>query len=363
MLKSGAMIDPRIKKHAKILVDWSTKVKKGDVVQISGSDLAKPLVLEIYRQVLKKKPAEIKVHIGFEEIGEIYYKEAKSSQLRQFPKLSMYEMKHTDVWIGVGAPQNTRDLTSIDPQKMVLRSKTVRPISDWTVEHTRWVITAYPTSALAQEADMSLSEFEDFLWDSINKVDWEKLAKDQKKIVKILNEGKHIKIRAPATNLALSIAGRTAVSAHGENNIPDGEVFTSVVEGSVEGHISYSFPAIYGGREVDGIKLWFKKGEVIKAIAKKGEEFLVKMLATDQGAKFVGELGIGNNYQIKRFVKSILFDEKIGGTVHLALGKGYKETGSKNKSVIHWDMILDLRHGGELYLDGNLIQKDGVWRK
>jgi aminopeptidase len=162
--------------------------------------------------------------------------------------------------------------------------------------------------------------------------------------------------------LRLSIKGRTAISAHGENNMPDGEIFTSVVENSVEGYIAYSYPAIYGGREVDGIKLWFKGGRVVKATAAKGQEFLEKTLDTDQGARFVGELGIGNNYQITRFVKSILFDEKIGGTIHLALGRGYKETGSKNESAIHWDMILDLRRGGELYLDEELIQKDGVWR-
>jgi aminopeptidase len=355
------MVDSRVKKHAKILVDYSTGVKKGDVVQILGSELAKPLILELYRQVLQKKPAEVKVHVGFEEMGEIYYKEASFSQLRQFPKLSMYEMEHTDAWIGIRAPQNTRDLTSVEPKKITLRSKTVKPISDWRVEKTRWVITAYPTLALAQEADMSLSEFEDFVFGSIIKVDWKKLAQQQEKLVKRLNRGKRVKILAPDTDLSLSIAGRTAMKGNGENNMPDGEVFTSVVEESVEGQISYSYPAIYGGREVEGIRLRFKKGKVVEALARKGEDFLHKMLDTDRGARFVGELGIGNNYQIKRFVKSILFDEKIGGTVHLALGKGYKETGSRNESAIHWDMILDLRREGELYLDEKLIQKNGVW--
>lgn len=356
------MVDPRIKKHAKILVDYSTCAKKGDVVQIVGSELAKPLILETYRQVFRKKPREIKVHVGFDETGEIFYKEASTTQLRQFPQLSMNEMKHTDVWIGISAPQNTRDLTNIDPKKLTIRSQTVQPISDWRVEHTRWVITAYPTPALAQEADMSLFEFEDFLWGSIVGVEWGKLAKQQKKLVKLLNQGKKIRICAQDTNLTLSIAGRTTVSGNGRENMPDGEVFTSVVEDSVEGEISYSYPAIYGGREIDGIRLWFKKGKVVKATASKGQELLVKILDTDRGARHVGELGIGNNYQIKRFVKNILFDEKIGGTVHLALGKGFKETKSKNESAIHWDMILDLRDKGELYLDGKLVQKAGVWR-
>jgi aminopeptidase len=171
-------------------------------------------------------------------------------------------------------------------------------------------------------------------------------------------------IRGEGTDLKISVKGRTFVSADGKRNMPDGEVFTGPVEGSAEGHILFSYPAIYpaiGGREVEGVRLWFEGGRVVKATAAKGESYLLALLDMDSGSRFLGELGFGNNYRIDRFVRNILFDEKIGGTIHLALGRGYRETGSKNESGLHWDMIKDLRVGGEIYLDSTLIQKDGHW--
>jgi len=356
------MTDPRVKKQAQILVTWSTAVRKGDVVRIVGDAAAKPLILEVYRQVLKREVEEIKVNVGFDELSEIYYQEATKRQIQKFPKLAFWEVKHCDVVISIHAPENTRNLTNVDPWKLSLRSKITKPLTDWIVEHTRWVVTLYPTPSLAQEAEMSLSEFEDFVWGAICKVDWQKLALRQKKLVRLLNRTKKVRIRAEETDLEMSILGRKAVSDEGKNNMPGGEVFTSVVEDSVEGKIAFSYPAIYKGREVEGVRLRFEKGKVVEAKARKGQKFLEETLQTDKGARYVGELGIGNNYQIKRFVKNILFDEKIGGTVHLALGRGYKETKSKNDSAIHWDMILDLRGGGELYFDEKLVQKNGIWR-
>ena len=356
------MTDRRIHKQAQILVDWSVEVKEGDVVRIVGGELAKPLILAVYRRVLQKKPKEVKVDVVFDEFKEIYYKEASRKQILQFPHLAFFEVKHSDVFIKIWAPGNTRNLTNVDPQKQTLRAKVTKPLTDWIVEHTRWVVTVYPTPALAQEADMSLAEFEDFLWKAICKVDWKELAKKQEKLVKLLNRTGEVRILAPGTDLRMSIRGRKAVSDRGKENLPGGEVFTSPLEESVEGFVSFTYPAIYRGREICGIKLVFEKGQVVEAKAEKGEEFLEKILETDRGARYVGELGIGNTYQIKRFVKNILFDEKIGGTVHLALGFGYKETGSRNNSAIHWDMILDLRKGGAIYFDGRLVQKDGTWQ-
>lgn len=354
------MRDPRVAKVAHILVDYSAEVKEDEVVRIYTFEGAKPLFLAVYREVVRRNPREIISDIRFEEMDEIFFQEADDRQLDRFPSLDMYQMEHTDVWIGIRAYTNTRRLTSVDPRKVGRRSKVLRPIQIERVENTRWVLTVFPTEALAQEADMSLSEFEDFYYRSVD-IDWRKLSQEQEEIKELFQKGREVTIKAEDTDLTMRIEGRTVVSADGKVNMPDGEVFTAPLEDSVNGHIKYTYPAIYSGREVDGVELWFEDGEVVKAKATKGEGFLLEMLATDEGAKRLGELGIGTNFAIDRFVKNILFDEKMGGTIHLALGNSYKEAGGKNESAIHWDMIKDLRYGGEIYLDGELIQKDGVW--
>jgi aminopeptidase len=239
--------------------------------------------------------------------------------------------------------------------------KTTKPISDYRVEKTRWVIANFPTDALAQEADRSLVSYTDFVFSAVNKVDWNKLRKRQEVIRRKIDKTKTVRILAPGTDLSLNIAGRKAVNAAGEFNMPDGEIFTSVIENSAEGIVSYSYPAIFMGREFEEVKLLFKKGKVVRTEARKGAEALNKILNMDGGARKIGELGFGNNYQIKTFSKDILFDEKIGGTIHIALGKGYKETLSKNISSLHWDMICDLRIKGEIWFDKKLVQKNGKW--
>ncbi|MGB5932433.1 MAG: aminopeptidase [Anaerolineae bacterium] len=359
------MSDPRIAKVAEILVDYSTEVKEDEVVEIYASEGAKPLFLAVYREVVRRNPKEIVCDIWFDEMEEIFFQEADDSQLDKFPSLNMYQTEHTDVWIGLGAYSNTRRLTSVDPRRLARRSKVRWPIVRERVRNTRWVGTVFPTEAVAQEADMSFSEFEDFYYRAVD-IDWRELSRQQEEIRELFQKCREVTIKAEDTDITMKIEGRTVVSADGKRNMPDGEVFTAPLEDSVNGHIKYTYPAIYtgqfgSGREVDGVELWFEDGEVVKAKATKGEEFLLEMLATDEGAKRLGELGIGNNFAIDRFVKNVLFDEKIGGTVHLALGSSYIETGGKNESAIHWDMIKDLRCGGEIYLDGELIQKDGVW--
>lgn len=356
-----ALIDPRVRKQAEVLVDYSTKVKKGDRVIVLADFEAKPLVLEIYRLCVKRGAKEIKMHISSYEFSEIYFKNASDYQLKAFPQMTMDEIKSTDVWIAIRSSSNTRGLSNVDATKVSLRSKAIRSITDYRIENTRWVGTNFPTNALAQEADMSLAEYEDFVFNAINKVDWKKLQKDQEKLRKLVDKTSTIRIVGLDTDLTLSIKGRKAINAGGENNMPDGEVFTSVVEDSANGHIRYTYPAVYMGREFHNLSLEFKKGKVIKASASKGESDLNKILDMDQGARFIGELGIGNNFKITRFTKGILFDEKIGGSIHIALGKGFKETLSKNKSALHWDMIKDLRKGGELWFDKRLVQKNGKW--
>lgn len=355
------MIDPRIQKQADILVNHSLKVKKGEKVVVISDFEAKPLALEIYKLLIKNGASEVRVKFDSYEFAKAYFENASLFQLKYFPTIEEYETKHVDCYIRISAPTNTRALSTVNAKKIADRSKITRPISDYRVEHTRWVITKYPTEAQAQEADMSLSEYEDFVFNTINNVDWVKLYVKQDILRKLMDKTDKVKIVGTNTDLSLSIKGRKAENAGGFFNMPDGEVFTSVVEDSANGYITYSFPALYMGREFNNVRLEFKNGRVIKAVADKNKTDLNKILNMDRGARFIGELGIGNNYAIKRFTKDILFDEKIGGTIHVALGKGYKTTLSKNTSALHWDMIKDLREKGELWFDNKLVQKNGKW--
>jgi aminopeptidase len=350
------MADPRIKEVAKILVNYSNEIKKDDKVVIDASIEAAPLVKEIYKLCIQKG-AYPRVNIGIPGLTKIYYDNASQEQLDHFPELAMQEAKYSDVFISIGAPTNTRALTNVDPKKLAARSKITNPISEIVLEK-RWVIFYYPTNAQAQEADMSLEEFEDFVYNATIQ-DWEKISKEEDKLKEVLDNGKDVQIMGKNTNLKFSIEGRGAVKGDGKNNMPCGEVFIAPVEKSTEGFIEYSFPAIRAGREVDGVKLKFEEGKVIEATATKGEEYLKECLEMDGGAKYLGEFGIGFNYNIKKPVKNILFDEKQGATIHLALGRAYKEGGGTNESALHWDMIKDLKDGGKIIIDGKIIQENG----
>ncbi len=352
------MADPRTKKLASILVNHSLGVKRGDVVLInSSSELAKPLVLEVFREVLRAGGHPL-TGISFEETQNIFYSEASPAQLKHFPGTKFYEAKNIDCVVNIRASVNPRALTNIDPRLIGIRSKVLAPIRDHIVTKKRWVLCNYPTNALAQEADMSLEEYENFLYGATN-IDWNRVKREEMKLKRILDRGSVVRIVGRDTDLTMSITGRRSIPCYGDRNMPDGEVFLSPVENSAEGYIFYEMPAIYQGREVTGIRLRFRRGKVVEARAEKNEDFLIAMLDTDRGARYLGELGIGVNYGIKKFSKDILFDEKMGGTVHLAVGKSYTEAGGKNKSAIHWDMIKDLRRNGALYIDGRLIQKNG----
>ncbi len=351
------MVDQRIEKAADILVNYSTRVKQGEIVQIITSPIAQDLTLEIYKNVIQNG-AHATIHNSVPGATNIYYKYASEKQLKHFPEIAFEEIKKTDAFIAISAPLNTRELSQIDPKRVSIRQKTLEKISEWRVKKTRWVLFDFPTSAFAQEADMSLSEFEDFVYGATN-IDWEKESKKLDKVRDLVNKTGKVRIVAKDTDITFSIKGRNCVSGNGSYNMPDGEVFTSVVEDSANGKISFSFPTIYGAREVEGIVLEFKDGKVIKATAKKNQDYLNHMLDQDKGARYIGEFGIGLNYNIQRHIKNILFDEKCGGTIHLALGRSYEECKGKNKSVLHWDMICDLRGGGEIYFDGKLVSKNG----
>ena len=352
------MTDPRVRKLASILVRHSLGVKKGETVLINASsELAKPLVLEVYREVLKAG-AHPTTGIAFEETANIFYSLATEAQLMNFPKIRLFEAKNVDCVVNIRATANKKSMSNIDPALLSARSKVLRPISEEIVDRKRWILCNYPTNGLAQEADMSLDEYEDFLYNATN-INWMGVKKKEMKLKNVLDKASEVRIVGKDTDLMLSIKGRKAIPCYGERNMPDGEVFLSPVEDSAEGRIYYEMPAIYQGREVLGIRLKFKKGKIIEARADKNEKFLLAMLNTDEGARYLGEIGIGVNYGIRKFSKDILFDEKIGGTVHLAAGRSYERAGGKNVSAIHWDMIKDLRKDGALYLDGKMIQKNG----
>ncbi len=351
------MKDSRVEKLADILVNYSAKVKKGDTVLVRGDELGKPLILEVYRKVIEAGGNPL-TSVSFDEMNKIFYDSASKEQLSYTSKIKLYEAKNCDAVIIVHAPANSKSLTTVNPAKMTMRSKANKPISEIIVNKKRWVLTNYPTQALAQDAEMSIEEYEDFLFNATN-LDWVKVDREQERIKKVIDKGRTVRIVGKDTDLTFSIKGRKGIKCSGSSNMPDGEIFYAPVEDSANGHIYYEFPAIHGGKEVTGIRLGFEKGKVVKATAEKNEEYLFAMLDTDKGARYLGEFGIGTNYGIKRFTRDILFDEKIGGTVHLALGRSYKESGGKNDSAIHWDMIKELREDGALYLDGKRIQENG----
>ncbi len=363
------MSDPRVEKLAQVLVDYSVAVRPGDRVVINGDALAEPLLKEIYVRVLKAggHPLMMASLPGTEEL---FFGNASEEQLKHVPKPLELIMDTYDVRISAMAESNTKALSNVDPAKMVIQQRAHTELVRTFMRRSasgelRWTLALFPTNAFAQDAEMSLSEYEDFVYgaclpDMTDPVGyWKKLSIRQQKIVDWLKGKRQVHIKGRETDLHLKIGGRTFINCDGHYNMPDGEVFTGPVEDSVEGNVFFSYPAIYGRREVTGVRLWFEHGKVVKAAADKNETFLIKTLDTDAGARFVGELGIGTNEGITRFTREILFDEKIGGSFRMALGVSYPETGGKNKSAIHWDMICDLRDGGEIWVDGELLYRNG----
>lgn len=363
------MRDPRLEKLADVLANYSVKVRPGDHVILSAPAVAAPLAREVYARVLQAGGLPL-IFAQLPQMEEVLYAQASEEQLQHVPPPIRLAMETYDVFISIIGDENTRALTGVDPARMVARNRGWREIRELYMQRgargeLRWTVCLYPTQAHAQDAEMSLSEYEDFVFGAClpNPDDpigwWRHLRDRQEKLVEWLRGKDQVHVSAPDTELTLSVAGRTFVNADGTNNMPSGEVFTGPVEDSVEGHVCFSYPAIESGREVEDVRLWFERGQVVRATAAKGEEFLLETLNTDEGSRYVGEFAIGTNTGITRFTRNILFDEKIGGSFHLALGAGYPETGSQNKSAIHWDMICDLRQGGAIRVDGELIYQNG----
>ena len=363
------MPDPRIDKLAQLLTRYSVKLKAGDTVAITGNAIAEPLILAVYREAIRCG-AHVKTDIRLDGMSEIFFDLAKPKQLTWVDPFDRNLMRKVDARIGISGKQNTKALSGVDPKKMALAGKAQQPLTRIFMDRSasgslRWVGTQWPCHASAQDAEMSLADYEDFVYGAgfLDEPDpvqvWKDISKSQQGLVRRLNRARSIRIVAEDTDLSYSCAGRTWINCDGDCNFPDGEVFTSPVEDSVEGHIRFSFPAVQGGQEVIGARLTFEHGRVVTAEADKGEDFLRAMVGMDKGSAYLGEAAIGTNYNITRFTRNTLFDEKIGGTVHLALGASFPETGGTNQSGLHWDMVCDLRPGGEVYADGELIQRNG----
>jgi aminopeptidase len=283
--------------------------------------------------------------------------------LKHYPKISDFKFKNTDAFIYINAPKNRNELKDADPRKMILRRKILEPIDKIRIKK-KWVIFDWPTKTLAKDAGMSLNAYRKFVFSS-SILDWKKESEKLKKICSLLNKTDKVRIVSKDTDIAMSVKGMTAIIGNGSYNMPDGEIFTAPVKNSVNGFIKFSFPLRSMGRKISGIYLEFRNGKVVKAKADKNEKFLKHLLKTDNDAGCVGELGIGCNYNIKKFTDNLLFDEKIGGTIHLALGNAYPEClkGKKgSKSAIHADIVKDLRKGGRMYFDGKLVEENGKFK-
>jgi aminopeptidase len=360
------MRDERLRKLARVLVDYSVEAGEGEQVLVAGGAAAEPLIKEVYTRLLHVGAIPIP-QVALPGIQELFFEHARDLHYEKTPPVihSIYE--GADAVISIMAPHNTRALAGVDPRKQQALGKRDKAIQDLVVERDRWALTLYPTQALAQESEMGLEEHEEFAFEAmaLNEEDpvryWRRKAEEQGRLIERLEKARQVRIVGPGTDLTLSIEGRRFLNGDGTHNMPCGEVFTGPVEDSANGEIYFSVPVAVAGREVLGVRLCFEGGRVVEASAEKGEEYLNSMLDADEGARYLGELGIGTNYGIRRATKNILFDEKLGGTVHLAIGRSYEQTGGKNDSSVHWDLICDLREGGELYADGELIQKDGTF--
>ena len=359
----------RLRRLAEVLVGYSGAVQPGDLTVVEGTMNVEPLLEEIYAAVLRAGGHPVARCTP--ELDAIRLSEGSDEQVEWLTPAEREDVEQADVWIVIEAPSNTKALTGIDPQR---QARVQRARIGWRERYLeralagelRWVLTAYPTNAAAQDAEMSLAEYEDFIYGAALLDDgdpvarWREFADELQRVVEFLRSRQELRFVAEGTDLTFAVGGdRTWVAADGHENFPDGEVFTAPHDGGAEGEITFTFPAVFRGRQVDDVHLRFHEGEVVEATASSGEEFLQEMVGLDEGARRVGELAFGLNEAVRVFTRNILFDEKIGGTMHLALGSAYPECGGTNRSALHWDLICDLRSGGEVYADGELVYRDG----
>jgi aminopeptidase len=363
------MRDQRADALAQILVQYSTRVREGDVCVIQSTTAAEVLVQAVYEEVLRAGGLPV-MQLTTEGAAAAFFDLASEAQLDWVAPTSEWAANNADVRIAVMADENARALSQSDPKKQARAQRARKGLMETSMRRSadgeyRWALTLFPTHAYAAEAGMSLREYEDFYYAACLATDgepvtaWQRQSDEVKRLTEWAQGKEEVRITGPGTDITLGVAGRTWIPCAGEHNMPDGEFFTGPLEDSVNGEIAFSFPASYGGREVAGVRFRFADGKVVDASADRGEAFLIEMLDTDDGSRVLGELGIGTNYGIATGTKEILLDEKIGGTVHMAIGMSYPETGGVNSSAVHWDMVCDLRQGGTIVVDGVELQRDG----
>jgi len=357
-------------KYAKVLVEYSTNVQKGELTVISTSTpLATPLIKEIYKQVLLRGGFPV-LRCGLDGLTETYIKYANDEQLEYIDPMLRLQYEKAQNFISIAAPFNTKCLSKANSEKMAKRSAATKSLSELMLSRAskkelKWVIANFPTHALAQEGRMSVDEYTEFLVkacyldldDPVKK--WKEIDESQKKIAEFLNTVEKIHITGEDTDITFGVKGRKWKSCAGECNFPDGEIYTSPVEDEVNGEIYFDYPQIYRGNEANKVHLTVKNGKVVGVKAEKGENYVNKMFDMDEGSRGIGEIAIGTNDMIQEVTGNILFDEKIGGSIHMAIGASYPETGGKNVSGLHWDMIKNMKNGGKIYADEKLIYENG----
>jgi aminopeptidase len=363
------MRDPRVENLARILVGYSLEVAEGETCLIEGSAAGEPLIAAVYEEVLRAGGHPV-VAMSFEGQAAVYLRQASDAQLEWISPVSRWAAHEADCRVAIGADTNTRELSGVPPERQATRRKATRELLEATMKRSaegshRWVYTLFPTNGYASDAEMSLAEFEDFYFHACLADDhepltaWKRESAECERLAGWIEGRREVRVVAEGTDIKLGIEGRKFIPCVGDRNMPDGEFFTGPIEDSVEGVVSFHLPAMIGGREVSGVRLRFEAGKVVDASAEHGEPFLIESLDSDEGARRLGELGIGTNYGIDRGTRDVLLDEKIGGTVHMALGASYPETGGTNESSIHYDMVCDLRRGGRIEVDGEVLQEDG----
>ncbi len=354
--------DLRTRKLAKLLVDYSLKVKKGENVVISGGTEAQDFIAALYKEIILKGAHPI-LRVDIPGLTSFFYKHATKEQIEKFPFILDYTVRNSQKYIGIDTTGNTRELTSIDPKKIIARQKITASIRDYICEEKdkiRRCTVGFPCPALAQESEMSLTDYENFVY-SACLLDWKSLGRKIDRVLEVFRKGKRVHLIGENVDLKFEIMGKLAAADKGENNMPGGEVFMAPVRESLNGWIKFEYSVTREGKEVSGIELKFKDGRAIEAKAERNQDFLIETLKTDENASYVGEFGIGLNPKINQPTKRILFDEKIGGTIHLALGSAIKENGGGNDSAIHWDIIKDMKKA-KIILDGKIVQENGQWK-
>lgn len=355
------MFDARVAQLAKVLVEYSTHVKRGDVVLIHSIGVdTYPILKELHKLCLQKGVKHVAYDFEFPDVTGDFFNHANKRQASYFAQHKLDFMKEVDVFIGIRAPENAMAYANANQNNMRLWQKAMLPILNERVNNSRWVVTRWPTQAAAQDAKMSLEEFYNFFFECTI-FDYAGLKQKQAKLVRLMNRTKTVQLKASDTDLTFSMKGMKSISCHGDKNIPDGEVYSVPVRDSVEGYITYNTPSIYMGREFNNIRLEFAKGKIVKANAGAQTAALNKILDTDEGARYIGEFALGTNAAIQQPMRNILFDEKIFGSIHLTPGQAYEDCDNGNRSAIHWDLVKILRGDGEIIFDGKTIQKDGVF--